>query len=135
MYRLVTYQELLRGLENLRGRGRFQGRGEMPPPLHPPKKPCLYYSIAKSSLKVPLTFNKVKKTKRENVNSVHLLSSFFFSDMHTVLVFSIAVLLQSTKAIHVVLTTPLHIALAVQTTSVKQVPDSKGALFVICLLL
>ena len=41
----------------------------------------LGYSIAKSTLQVPLTFNKAEKTKRENVNFVHLLSfflSFFF---------------------------------------------------------
>ena len=29
------------------------------------------YSIAKSTLQVPLTFNKAEKTKRENVNFVH----------------------------------------------------------------
>ena len=38
----------------------------------------LCYSIAKSSLKPPLTFSKVEKTKRENFDFVHLLSSFFF---------------------------------------------------------
>ena len=37
------------------------------------------YSIAKSTLQVPLTFNKAEKTKREKVNFVHLLSSFFLS--------------------------------------------------------
>ena len=39
----------------------------------------LGYSIAKSTLQVPLTFNKAEKTKRENVNFVHLLSFFFLS--------------------------------------------------------
>ena len=33
------------------------------------------YSIAKSTLKVPLTLNKVEKTKVENFDFVHLLSS------------------------------------------------------------
>ena len=33
------------------------------------------YSIAKSVLKTPLTFNKVKKTKHENFDFVHLLLS------------------------------------------------------------
>ena len=36
----------------------------------------LSYSNAESTLKVTLTFNKVKKTKRENFNFVHLLSFF-----------------------------------------------------------
>ena len=41
------------------------------------------YSIAKSTLKVPLTLNKVEKTKVENFGFVHLLSSsFFFSIKH-----------------------------------------------------
>ena len=35
----------------------------------------LSYSSAKSTLKVPLTFNKVEKTKNENFNFVHLVSS------------------------------------------------------------
>ena len=38
----------------------------------------LCYSIAKSTLKTPLTFSKVKKTKHENFDFVHLLSSSFF---------------------------------------------------------
>ena len=38
----------------------------------------LGYSIAKSTLQVPLTFNKAEKTKREKVNFVHLLSSSSF---------------------------------------------------------
>ena len=46
----------------------------------------LGYSIAKSALKVQLTFSKVEKTKVKNVNFVHLLSSSssssFFSDTH-----------------------------------------------------
>ena len=35
----------------------------------------LCYSNAKSTVKVPLTFNKVEKTKVENFDFVHLLSS------------------------------------------------------------
>ena len=35
----------------------------------------LCYSIAKSTLYVPLTFLKIEKTKLENFNFVHLLSS------------------------------------------------------------
>ena len=35
----------------------------------------LCYSIAKSTLKTPLTFSKVEKTKLENFDFVHLLSS------------------------------------------------------------
>ena len=50
----------------------------------------LCYSIAKSTLKTPLTFSKVEKTKHENFDFVHLLSSsssfffffFFFSIKH-----------------------------------------------------
>ena len=38
----------------------------------------LCYSIAKSTLKTPLTFSKVDKTKHENFDFVHLSSSFFF---------------------------------------------------------
>ena len=38
----------------------------------------LGYSIAKSTLKTPLTFSEVEKTKHENFHCVHLLSSFFF---------------------------------------------------------
>ena len=38
----------------------------------------LCYSIAKSTLKTPLTFSKVDKTKHENFDFVHLLSSSFF---------------------------------------------------------
>ena len=41
----------------------------------------LCYSIAISTLKTPLTFSKVEKTKHENFDFVHLLSSsssFFF---------------------------------------------------------
>ena len=42
------------------------------------------YSYAKSTLLVPLTFNRVKKTKHEIFNFVHLRSSFFlcFSARH-----------------------------------------------------
>ena len=35
------------------------------------------YSNAKLTLLVPLTFNRVKKTKNENFTFVHFLSSFF----------------------------------------------------------
>ena len=51
----------------------------------------LRYSIAKYTLKTPLTFSKVEKTKHENFDFVHLLSSssfffffffFFFSIKH-----------------------------------------------------
>ena len=35
----------------------------------------LCYSIAKSTLKTPLRFSKVEKTKHENFDFVHLLSS------------------------------------------------------------
>ena len=38
----------------------------------------LCYSIAKSTLKTPLTFSKVEKTKHENFDFVHILSSSFF---------------------------------------------------------
>ena len=38
----------------------------------------LCYSNAKSTLKVPLTLNKVEKTELENFDFVHLLSFFFF---------------------------------------------------------
>ena len=38
----------------------------------------LCYSIAKSTLKTPLTFSKVEKNKHENFDFVHLLSFFFF---------------------------------------------------------
>ena len=38
----------------------------------------LCYSIAKSTLKTPLTFSKVEKTKHKNFDFVHLLSSFSF---------------------------------------------------------
>ena len=42
-------------------------------------------SIAKSTLQVPPTFNKVEKTKHGKVDCVHLLSSpsSFFSDNHS----------------------------------------------------
>ena len=36
------------------------------------------YSIAKSTLKTLLTFSNVEKTKHENFDFAHLLSSFFF---------------------------------------------------------
>ena len=42
--------------------------------------PC--YSNAKSTLKVPLTFNRVKKTKHKNFNFVLFLSSPFFFARH-----------------------------------------------------
>ena len=49
----------------------------------------LCYSIAKFTLKTPLTFSKVEKTKHKNFDFVHLLSSssfffffFFFSIKH-----------------------------------------------------
>ena len=38
----------------------------------------LCYSIAKPTLKSTLTFSTVEKTKHENFDFVHLLSSFFF---------------------------------------------------------
>ena len=37
---------------------------------------------AKSTLKIPLTFNKVEKTKLEDFNFVHLFSSSFFFARH-----------------------------------------------------
>ena len=42
------------------------------------KTTSLCYSIAKSTLKTLLTFSKVEKTKHENFDFVHLLSSSFF---------------------------------------------------------
>ena len=44
----------------------------------------LCYSIAKSILKTPLTFSKVEKTKYENFDFVHLLSSFIKHNSKTI---------------------------------------------------
>ena len=46
------------------------------------KSTSLFYSNAKSTLKVPLTFNKIEKTKPENFNFVLLLSFSFFLVTH-----------------------------------------------------
>ena len=44
----------------------------------------LCYSNAKSTLKVLLTFNNVEKTKLENFDFVHLLTSFFLSFQNSI---------------------------------------------------